>query len=483
VLRYIRSVDPKVVDPNDDPWNQSDATKAKIQKLVISGANYWYIHRLTFPAIDSNMFQRLLLSTGGETNIIINRILVEGMQPGFTNIYTGVGVLCCGAQNITIQNSVIRNSWGMLDYEPMGLDLKAGTNIHIVNNEVYDWSAHPIQMGRNDLPTMPGFVAENNDFYTTAWLHLPDGRARSKSPYSGKAIGTQTNPIRIIHNRIWGGRVQDGQTCCINGSGGHAMSIMGTGTLPPKWFIVQNNIFMESQIGVALLNGPGAQNISFVGNMFYGMRRFLSTYDTHALRPNPQMTNSEVYLNSFIDNEQYGFSFGGDVAIDVRCNAFMAGGARQGSEPGSSTVAVNNVFYGTPAWSFNSTGATIDKTLNIISGGLCTTLGCLATTDTTGKAVGDIVRTSATPATSCTAVNDQDCFLYKVVSVGSSGQVRAIRGPYVFYRKLRTKPELKIIHYARAYADPNNLQASADEAYACPADYAARLEMGVSNTN
>ncbi len=473
VLRYYRSG-----DNDDEPWDQTDGNKAKISKLVIN-ANYWIIHRLTFPSIDQTLRNRLGIKSPNN-NVIISRILVEGMADGFTNAYTGVFIDCCDASSITVQNSVIRNSWGKLDSAPLGINAEDGTDIHIVNNELYNWSAHPMQLGRNGTPLMPGLVAENNDIYTTSWLHLPDGRARSKSPYSNKARGLEANPIRIIHNRIWGGRQQNAESCCIFASGGHALYIGGSSTYRQEWILVQNNIFMESQVGVGLYNNA-ANKISFIGNIFQGMRKFLSTKNSHALQPAPQMDNSEVYFNSFIDNEQYGFSFGGSTALDIRCNAFITGGDRQGVTPGLATEADYNVFYDTPSWSFNRTDTIIDKDLNSISGNLCTTLGCVATANTTGRAIGDIVRTSTTPATSCTAANDQDCFLYKAISVGALGQVMAIRGPYAFYRKLLTKPELTIIPYATPYVDPTDLASGAQEAYACPSDYAARPGIGISD--
>lgn len=472
VLRYYRAD-----DSDDSPWKQSSANQAQVRSLVVDGADYWVVHRLSFPSIDIGG-SRIFLATGTENDIIINRVLVEGMREGFANSYTGIKTKCCESERLTIQNSVVRNSWGMLDSEPMGVNPTDGTNIRVVNNELYNWSAHPLQVGRNSTPLMPGLVVENNDIYTTAWLHLPDGRARSKAPFSHKARGTQANPTRIIHNRVWGGRVHTTEYCCINGGGGFALYIGGSDAQIQEWILVQNNIFMESQLGVALLNNT-AHNISFIGNVFHGMRNFLSTSSSHALRSSPQMANSEVYLNSFIDNQQYGFSFQGDVAMDVRCNAFMSGGAREGSMPGSSTQAIRNAFYGTPSWSFNGADKIIDEDISLAAGNLCTTLGCLATTDTRGKAIGDIVRTSTTPATSCTTVNDQDCFLYKVISVGTAGQVRAIRGPYAFYRKLQTKPEIYVIPYAKPYVDPNNLASSAPEAYVCPSDYAARRGVGV----
>jgi len=158
VLRYDRPGDV------DDPWDQSSANQAKVVKVIIKGS-YWIIQRLTLPSIDKSLNQRIQVSSTA-SDIIVNRVLVEGMSQGFSNSYSGIQVECCDAQRITIQNSVVRNSWGKTGSAPHGITPLDGDDIRIVNNEIYDWSAHPIQMGRNGgNADMAGYVIENNDIY------------------------------------------------------------------------------------------------------------------------------------------------------------------------------------------------------------------------------------------------------------------------------------------------------------------------------
>jgi len=358
----------------------------------------------------------------------------------------------------------------------MGINPVSGSDLRVVNNEIYDWSAHAIQLGYNGGPTIPGYVIENNDVYVTSAMYLGDGRARAKNTLSVKANGSSSNISKIIHNRIWGARKNSLAVCCLDIDAGAAMYLSMNG--PFSYILIQNNLFMDSQRGLAFYNGT-ANHISIIGNIFSGMAQYYASDSSHAIEQAGGLEYSEIYLNSFINNAQYGASFDSGN-LDVLCNVLATGGDREGGTPNSSTQADHNVFYDTTLWSFNGTDTKIDKSVS-------------TRTNSNAYSVGAILRTGA--ASSCVNATDTACFLYKVTTAGTSAgsapsycttlgcttndgtmTVQAMRGPYTFYRKLRTSPEPYTIPYARAHA-------SAPETGACPSGYASRSGVGINDVN
>lgn len=469
VLRYSRPG-----DNDDDPWKQSASNSATLSRLVVSGS-FWVIQRLAFPSLDQNVNARIFVS-GSVSNVIVNRVLVEGMLPGFSNAYDGI-YMDFISDHITIQNSVVRNSWGKVGAEPMGITAIDGTNIRIVNNEVYDWSAHIIQIGRNEGPTMSGFVLENNDIYLTAAMYTPDGRTRAKSNVSIKAGGTSNSPGRIIHNRIWGSRVFDASLAGIVAGEGSALIVNGPTTSGLDYVLIENNIVFDNQQGVVWINGNN-QNHSLIGNILYKFRTYYAPqWWSHAVDLE-DTSNTEIYLNTIIDAPVFTISAITND-IDIRCNVLVASGSRQESTvPPVSSVADDNAFYGASLISFNGQNSNIQRTLQTRS-------------SSTSYSLGQVVQIGI-PA-QCTSTDNSACFLYLATQSGSSapslpttcttlgcqftdGSVtwKAIRGPYAFWSKLRTSPETVTIPYAR----PNSL---APEARLCPADYSARFGIGVNN--
>jgi hypothetical protein len=341
-------------------------------------------------------------------------------------------------------------------------------------------------MGRNAMPTMPGFVVENNDIYADSSMYLPDGKGRHKSPMATKASATASNIGRIIRNRAWGGRNQDAKTANIVASAGMGISVLGIRDgANPNYLLIQNNIIFENQRGHGFYEAPCA-HCSIIGNIYYKHARYDGTDRSHAIEGMNWQQNTEVYLNSFIANSDFGFSFVGD-SLDIRCNVFVSGGAREGGTPPSSTQADYNAFYDTPSWSFNGTDTNINKAI-------------LTRSNSTVYTAGTVVRWS--DPGNCTVSTDPACYLYVAQNTGTSfgsepppctslgctfddGAIKwqAIRGPYTFYRKLRTKPEPYSIPYARLYANASNAALSAPETYGCPSNYATRVGLGISDEN
>lgn len=468
VLRYFR-----LNDSGDMPWNQS--VQAKLWQLRISG-DYWLIDRLTFGDVSgTNPSPRVETAAGSADvkNVILNRLLIEGGGRGSS--YYGVSQNCNSGfyDFITVQNSVFRNSGpnGQIS-ESIALDMQCAHHMRSVNNEIYDWVSHPIQIGQNNIATLPGIVVENNDLYVTPALHTNGGtKAIAESPLSIKARGTRAEPILISKNRIWGARLTDLTQCC-NGEAGNAITMYDSN----DFVVLQNNIITDSQIGVSNV----ADYNSYVGNVFYNIKQYdagTGSLVFDSWRSHDGASSYEVYLNTIVGAEHYTLGAFDNSNIDIRCNVMLASGAKYPASPSSSSQADYNAFYGSPHWTFNGTNTNIAVSLS-------------TRTNNTNYSTGSIIRVDST---SCSSASDPQCFLYKVVAEGTTADneppycaslgctmtdgtvtLQAIRGPYMFYRKLLTGAEPYFIPYARVHT-------SAPEAHACPADWAGRQGIGVSD--
>jgi len=457
VLRYSRPS-----DNDDDPWQQTSANQAKIPGMSIS-ADYWIIERLSFSG--TVRFEE------GADNNIVDRILVDG---------AGIPI---DSNDVTVQNSVVRNTptEGGRDHHCTA-GYSGTLRLRLVNNEIYNCAGDGFQS--NSGNDCFGCVVENNDMYATSAMYCdksgnftPNGAyAASEQAVDIKQGGQAGEPVMIIHNRVWGFR-RTATSCGSTGSAGEGIMINGLTAGDREYVLVQNNIITDVPRAVAIDADPYDQ-VSVVGNLAYYMRD-PALGSSQACWQMGDATDSELYLNTCIDapNAWWGRSRSNN---DVRCNVSIDSAETGGS---IGTTQVNyNAYYGVPGTKYDSN--VIDKALNTIRGTLCTSLGCTSTANTTGRSVGDIVRTSTDPRADCTSVNDQDCFLYKVLTAGTSGSVKAVRGPYAFYRKLRTAPEQYVVPYARPYGGaPNDLQSSAPEAYACPPNFAERLGIGINDIN
>ena len=477
VLRYYRSG-----DTDDDPWDQSDGNKAKLLRLHIDSANYWIIHRLSFPETTTYIPEHVWVdnTTGGTpTNIILNRLHAVG--GGTHDLYYGVSET--KGNNITLQNSVISGFYGIgpID-EAVGVAFEQGSNNHIVNNEIFDYAAHPLQVGNNNGPTMGGLVIENNDVYQSTTMQTNGGaNIGGEDTISIKAGAAVDNPMQIIHNRVWGARVTDLDVCC-NGTNGAGIGINQLPVLEVfpeggysssgsyQYTLIKNNIISESQWGISWYPSGAAQT-SIIGNLFYSIKAYDSGTASYGIVLNSSET--EIYLNSIIQSSATSIHFDSEPTNDVRCNTLISSGTKSGTY-GTNTQADVNVFYDTTSFTTGSTN--IDKTVNTRA-------------NSQAYSLNDIIRTTATPPADGTAGD----FLYMVTTAGTSAGsppsytttlggtttdgtmvVKAIRGPYSFWRKLRTTAEQVYIPYAKAHN-------SAPEYNYCPNTTGNRTGIGINN--
>lgn len=483
VLRYARRD-----DTNDEPWNQSSSNRAKLSQLVVQG-DYWLVHRLTFPAINGTSPSPRIELSRNSNDQIYSRLLVEGNRK--SSHYYGLSPEDCNAtpSRITVQNSVFRNVGPIgRGREAIAINFPCGNDMRAVNNEIYDWVSHPLQLGRNAFSDgsrvqMLRTVVENNDLYVTSGLYTdcagnytPSGPcAASESVISTKLRASAGNETKMIKNRIWGTRYTDMNVCC-TGTTGQAIGNYDNN----DYILFQNNIIMEAPVGINNI----ADHNSFIGNIFYWIRAFRSDKGSHTIdrwNSNDGVAKRyEAYLNTVILSEKTSFPPLADSEVDTRCNVFIDSGPKRSGTPPSDSVADYNAFYGTPSFAFNGTNTKIDNPLK-------------PRANNTDYRAGDLVRLSSNPKSECTATNDADCFIYKVTVPGKSAgsepsycttpgcsttdggmTLTPVRGPYAFYRKLKTSPTRFIIPYALPYA-------TAPEAHACPADFASRRGVGVSD--
>ncbi len=481
VLRYYRDG-----DSNDEAWNQSN--KARISAINFSGQDYWLIHRITVDAggaTPSGSEAAVFLSTGSDNNIL-NRMLVQNSRSSLIG-----GEWRSPTYNNVVQNSVIRSSVPIYEGEPDCIDPYQGQGWYIVNNEAYD--CHKVFSIGAGVDDNRGMVLENNDFYvsTARYTNCQGGYngtgpcSTSEAVMSIKSGGKPDAIVRHVHNRIWGGRTGDGSLIGpSNACNGSAITLSRGELLtqPASWLLFQNNIVMDSQQGIGGYWGPD-KNDSIVGNIVYRIRQFNASCGANYGLWLSSKQNTEVYLNTIIDTDKWltisgsDASGGYDLNNEFRCNAVISGGVREGSA-GSGTIVDSNAFYNTTPYASGGSGQNVVPAVKQRAG-------------STSYAAGDIITVGN--SSSCRNTSDAACFMYKVLASGTteagspqycttlgctmsdgSLMLQAVRGPYAFYRKLRTAPEQVVIPYARVHT-------SAPEARACPSDFASRQGIGISD--
>lgn len=371
VLRYNA-----VGDAGDDPWEQLDADQADLDGLHIGG-DFWIIHRLTFDADGAVTSSR---TDGGDN--IFNRVLFQGAGGNMLLFYSS-------ASNNTLQNSVLRQTVKTPGSDVHCIDIGFNpVSLRLVNNEIYDCAGDGIQISQGSNAN--GLIIENNDIYITPAMYVVD-EACAENALDFKGGGTASQPVRAIHNRLWGFRLTD-TGCAGTGSFGeyivwHADS---------DFVMVKDNIMTNGSFGITSAN-PQPTQYSIVGNIIFDTRHH-ATVDEFSVVMNEALS-SEVYLNTFIWNTR-AIDAGIGSSHDVQCNVVIDTGA----STGNSGQFDNNVYYDSPNFS-----ETAQLSFSIIE----------RVSDTTYSA-GTIMRRTSDPG-QCTAGDDPDCFLYEAQNAGTTG--------------------------------------------------------------
>ena len=487
VLRYYRAS-----DNDDEPWNMSDANKAKIYRIDSDNKAYWIIHRLNMQG--GSVFgspvlqQEQVYIHNGSNNIILNRMyFTKFTADGSLGM---VFIKDTTTQYIWVQNSVFwdppPNGVGV-GTDNWGVYIEGGTFHRIVNNEMRNNTGAFLPNITAGYQT-DGSVFENNDAYVTSayytdctgTFNVVGKCSATRGGMDFKSCGTAANPVKVIHNRIWGQRVTDinvAATSTSSGSGGTWSTDLPETNRQCDYHIYQNNIIMNTQYGF-LTTRTNPNNNSAVGNLIYDIQDFNQNTTPITAGESAGLSiyygnQTEYYLNTIIGAKGKWAIFGGVIDLDLRCNVIIDSGAKSGT-PGTGSVVDYNTYYGTPdSGEANKLGNYVLNTR----------------ANSTAYSLGAIIRTTATPPANGTAGD----FLYKVTTAGiSAGStptytttlggtttdgtmvVTAIRGPYSFYRKLRTSAELTYIPYARAHS-------SAPESLFCPSTYAGRTGIGIGD--
>ena len=462
ILRYTNTV-----DKNDEPWNQSSSDKAKIAGITVN-ANFWIIQRIalsSFVNVDDNA-----------NNVIFDRILAENIDGDMVDFH--------GSSDVTLQNSVVRNTiTGGTSDKHCTVSGGTASNLHLVNNEIYNCQGDGYQVSPGS--GVPGLVIENNDIYLTSAYYTQGGtEACAENALDLKSGGTSTSPVEIIHNRLWGHRYTD--SSCADGSYGEEIiyhETNGSGQ-HNSYGLIQNNVIFDGTIAITSPNreAGGPDHWSIIGNLMYDFSGVGSGTSVLGL----ESTYTEAYLNTFIETAQAAsvgwLSYNKSLNQDIRCNVSLDGGRTTAYGTGTESQIDHNVYYNTTA------AAEPNKIVESIA----------SRANSTTYSLNQIIRTASVK--SCVNGTESACFLYKVTQAGTSAgsapsycttlgctetdgtvTLRAIRGPYTFYRKLRTGPETYTIPYARAYVSTTNSSDSAPEVNTCPSSYASRRGIGISD--
>ena len=448
VLRYYR-----YGDTNDDPWRQAATSQATIKNLNMNGMSYWLVERLT---INSNQTTTAVIFNGSHN--ILDRSLVENLGSFFSTEE---------ANQNNIQNSVMRN-FKKEAYKDIGcINTGWTTDEYIVNNEFYGCTDGVV--ATQGSPSIQGSVIENNDFWVPAAYQKDADHNCVENAVDIKAGGTSSKPVKVIHNRAWGFKATS--DCGGTGDNGSAMLVHCPSCQGGADYVMfQDNIITDSQGGIWTPNAM-PHYISYIGNLLYNITSPL--HSIYALQTN-KADAAEMYLNTIVHADR---DFLGGSNTDVRCNVFIAAGDTAGSG-GTGTQINFNVYYGTAG---SGDSSSVQRALNTRA-------------NSRNYAVGDIVRLSSTPQTSCTSENSPNCFLYLVTTAGTSAttpplycaklgctvtdgtvQLHAVRAPYVYRRKLRTVSggELAVIPYAKA-------DLRAPEYQGCDPNLGTRPQVGIS---
>jgi len=363
ILRYVRTS-----DNNDDPWNQSDANKAKIADFECFEKDYWIIQRLTFWRTNGNEFFR----NAGCKYMVYERMLVDGrdLNPTSTGkplwLIKGIAPNYVSSDFTTVQNSVVRGSGKLTNADNPCIN-QGGPDVRIVNNEIYNCGGDAIVLDTGSRPYRS--VMENNDLYQTIDYYINcDGTPATPGGNNHCSCGEDaidlksndtTNPangIEIIHNRMWGWRTTY-QSCGGTGSFGFGVN-SGSGD-PKRYVQVRDNIIMDISNGISL--SPPTSNWTVSGNILYDVSHahtsqdFLANSDAEnsvAIRFGGG-SNHKVYLNT-IANSKYALVLASSAANNLlQCNVFLnlQGIKRHfGENWASSSISTNNAFYATPAF-------------------------------------------------------------------------------------------------------------------------------------
>jgi len=277
--RYIQHF-----NPTAHPALMDEADRAVVRGLNFSGADHWVVDSITLRINQRSPLVKMLPRDGGADHIMLNKLLLEGGGGG--------GMVAMGGSNLTVQDSVIRNSFVSPFKDDMGIGFR-GHNNKVIGNEIYNMAGDSIAIGSVIDGVNEGAVIADNELYMTADYRTdgngnfdPEGEwlcAENAADFKGG--GSVDSPMLFIGNKVWGFDRNDDHNCVSGGGGDFPISLHQQA----RYILVEDNIFYNSGIAI-IFAALDAHHITFQDNLFYDLEYVVSA------------PKSKTHSNKYIDN-------------------------------------------------------------------------------------------------------------------------------------------------------------------------------------
>jgi hypothetical protein len=304
---------------------------------------------------------------------VLQKVLIEGGGGG-----TGHLNLRPNISNITVQNSVLRNTvQGSGDNHCVKL-VGLSTNVRFLDNEIYDCAGDGIQVGNatsGNIDVNEGVLIQGNDIYITPAMYTngsgvktPTGAyACAENAIDVKGTTAAADPVpegkwmKILGNRMWGFRKPD--TTCGGTPNSYTQSVVFHNADADNILFKDNVVFgAGGGLGIPQKNDGGAtwlDHISVVNNLFYDIPSFAFTTGSNGVGLFfKQAHKVEAYFNTIIKvGRQSVFRKLNDSLLnDFRCNLFIDARDDSGSD---NSLSSHNAYYATGRMNGDTSAASL----------------------------------------------------------------------------------------------------------------------------
>ena len=307
---------------HDNPWDMTLSDRARTKSIRIDADN-WVIANIW---VDTGSGEGLRVDAD---DLLVHNVVVEA---GELTTHDNAVSLLSGADDITIQNSVIYNCARNTDADNAGVSINSpSSNVRLVNSEVFDCTDQLIAGGSSSEGRHSGLKVENSDLYFTEDVYLSGGDlmcAENHLDIKNGGTGPSNGP-EIVHNRLWGARPADGSAFECGGTGDRG----GASVLLQDWTdyaYVHRNIFYDNQRNFSYGGGPDefTHNNTFEANLIYGWRQYYAGQTAFAIRHTSDADTALSWFNTLANGANQAESYwmdawGGNSAF--RCNLVVDG--------------------------------------------------------------------------------------------------------------------------------------------------------------
>jgi hypothetical protein len=268
--RFLRYYNPSEIE-EIHPANMDETDRAVVKTLYFLGSHHWIVDRLTVRNPDQYAFIRMQTRlpynphwADDVNHIVLNRLLVE--ESGGS-----AGMIAMGGYNLTVQDSVVRNSFITPNQDDHCL-VFYGNNNAVVGNEIYNCAGDMIQISIGG-GIAGGIIAENELYVTPEYRSDGQGNLDPNGEFlcaenalDAKGAGTPESPLLVTGNKIWGFDREDDPTCATSG-GGYIAVINHFNT---THMLFKDNIIYDSGIGLIFAN-PTVNDSTYADNLFHNL--------------------------------------------------------------------------------------------------------------------------------------------------------------------------------------------------------------------